>query len=149
MGDWDWHIHTTIYKIINKDLLHSTGNYTQYFVLTCKGKESEKEYIYVKLNHCAVHLKLTRFCKSTILQFKKSTIRNSVLNAKNVFLYVNNVSRSLNDHSWKEKKYRLLTVILLNTPGTFSWDYEIFPDFLDKTFIWFILDLLCITWLGS
>ena len=32
----------------NKDLLHSTGNYTQYFVIAYKGKESEKEiYIYV------------------------------------------------------------------------------------------------------
>ena len=29
-------------KITNKDLLYSTGNYTQYFVITYKGKESEK-----------------------------------------------------------------------------------------------------------
>ena len=37
---------TTIYKIdTNSDLLYSTGNYTQYFVITYKGKESEKEYI--------------------------------------------------------------------------------------------------------
>ena len=53
----------------NKDLLYSTGSYTQYFVITYMGKESEKEYIYsffyvyiyvcVKLNHCVVHLKLT------------------------------------------------------------------------------------------
>ena len=28
-------------------LLYSTENYTQYFVITYKGKESEKEYIYV------------------------------------------------------------------------------------------------------
>ena len=37
------------------------------------GKESEKEYIIHihKLNHFAVHLKLTQHCKSTILQFKK------------------------------------------------------------------------------
>ena len=35
------------------------------------GKEHEKEWIfaYVKLNHFAVHLKLTH-CKSTILQYK-------------------------------------------------------------------------------
>ena len=46
-------------KITNKDLLYSTGNYTQYFVITYKGKESEKEYIYISLNYCAVHLKLT------------------------------------------------------------------------------------------
>ena len=33
-------IHTTIYKIgnSNKDLLYSTGNYTQYFAITHKGK---------------------------------------------------------------------------------------------------------------
>ena len=32
-------------KIINKDLLYSTGNFTQYFVITYIGKESEKEYV--------------------------------------------------------------------------------------------------------
>ena len=30
----------------NKALLHSTGNYIQYLVITYKGKESEKEYAY-------------------------------------------------------------------------------------------------------
>ena len=29
-------------------------------------KESEKEYIYVQLNHYAVHQNLTQHCKSTI-----------------------------------------------------------------------------------
>ena len=35
-------------------------------------KESEKEYIYVyvKLSHFAVCLKLTQHCKSTVLQYK-------------------------------------------------------------------------------
>ena len=28
-----------------KDLLYSTGNYTQYIVVTYNGKESEKEYM--------------------------------------------------------------------------------------------------------
>ena len=28
--------------------------------------------IYIYLNHFAVHLKLTQYCKSTTLQFKKS-----------------------------------------------------------------------------
>ena len=28
-------------------VLYSTGKYTQYFVITYKGKESEKEYIYI------------------------------------------------------------------------------------------------------
>ena len=38
------YIHTTIYKINNKDLLYSTGNYTQYFVINHNAKESEKEH---------------------------------------------------------------------------------------------------------
>ena len=42
----DQHTYTTMCKIDNsKDLLYSTGNYTQYFVITYKGKESEKEYM--------------------------------------------------------------------------------------------------------
>ena len=38
-------IHTPLYVecVNHKDLLYSMGNYTQYFVITCKGKESEKE----------------------------------------------------------------------------------------------------------
>ena len=35
------------YYINNEDSLYSTGNYTQYLVITYNGKESEKEYIYV------------------------------------------------------------------------------------------------------
>ena len=31
-----------IKQITNKDLLYSTGNYTQYFVITHKGNNSEK-----------------------------------------------------------------------------------------------------------
>ena len=35
-------------EIINKDLLYNTGNYTQYFEITYKGKESEKKlYIFI------------------------------------------------------------------------------------------------------
>ena len=34
--------HTAIHKINNKDLLYSTGNYIQYFVITHNGKECEK-----------------------------------------------------------------------------------------------------------
>ena len=39
--------YTVLYikQITNKDLWFSTGNYTQYFVISHKGKESEKEYI--------------------------------------------------------------------------------------------------------
>ena len=58
-----------IKQINSKVLLNSTGNYIQYLVITYNGKESEKEYIYIKLNHFAVYLK---HCKSTILQFKKN-----------------------------------------------------------------------------
>ena len=30
-------------EMIDKDLLYSTGNYTQYLVITCNGKEPEKK----------------------------------------------------------------------------------------------------------
>ena len=36
----------------NKDLLYSTGNYTQYFVISYKGKEYEKENIYTYIYVC-------------------------------------------------------------------------------------------------
>ena len=36
-------------QVNNKDLRYSTGNYTQYFVITYNGKESEKEYIYTHI----------------------------------------------------------------------------------------------------
>ena len=36
-----------IKQINNKDLLHSTGNYIQYFIITYNGEESEREHIYV------------------------------------------------------------------------------------------------------
>ena len=39
--------------LTNKDLLCSTENYTQYTVITYKGKESEKEYIYT---HIHIHI---------------------------------------------------------------------------------------------
>ena len=40
------------------DLMYSTGNSTQYFLITYMGKESEKEwiYVYVLLNHFVVYL---------------------------------------------------------------------------------------------
>ena len=34
-------------KTTDKDLLNSTGNYTRYYVITYKGKEFKKEYIYI------------------------------------------------------------------------------------------------------
>ena len=68
---WDEHIHTTICMIDNQQgPLYSTGNSTQYSVITYMRKESEKEWIYVcaSLNHFTVHLKLTQYGKSTTLQ---------------------------------------------------------------------------------
>ena len=50
------------------------GNNSQYFV-SFKGKESEKKNIYIYSNHIAVHLKLTQYCKSTILQFFKTALK--------------------------------------------------------------------------
>ena len=34
-------------QITNRDILGSPGNYTQYFVITYKGKKYEKEFMYV------------------------------------------------------------------------------------------------------
>ena len=50
-------------------LLYSTANYIQNLVITYNGKESEREHYththtHIKLNHFAVHLKLTQHCKS-------------------------------------------------------------------------------------
>ena len=44
-------IYTILYvkQIANKDLQYSTWNYTQYFVITYKGKAPEKEYMYIYL----------------------------------------------------------------------------------------------------
>ena len=43
---WDEHMYTTGYKVINKDLLYHTENYSQYHVTVCKRKESENRYMY-------------------------------------------------------------------------------------------------------
>ena len=39
-------------KQVNKALLYSAGNYTQYFAITYMRKESEKEYIYICMYVC-------------------------------------------------------------------------------------------------
>ena len=60
--------------ITSKGLLYSTKDCIQYLLVTNNGKESEKEYIYMKLNHYAAYLKLTRrYYKSTILQLKQKS----------------------------------------------------------------------------
>ena len=71
-GVWDQQIYTTIYKINNKDLLYSTGNYIQHLIKTYNGKESEKVlYIYKTESLCCTP-ELTQQCKSTIFQFFKN-----------------------------------------------------------------------------
>ena len=35
-------MHTTVCKITNKDLMYGIRDYTQYFVITYKGKEAKK-----------------------------------------------------------------------------------------------------------
>ena len=67
-------MHTSIYKINNRDLLQSTGNYIQHLVVNYDEKEQKKDidkYVNIKPINFAVHLKLTQYCKSTILQLKK------------------------------------------------------------------------------
>ena len=72
LGVRDQQIYTTIYKINNKDLLYSTGNYIQHLIKTYNGKESEKVlYIYKTESLCCTP-ELTQHCKSTIFQFFKN-----------------------------------------------------------------------------
>ena len=45
---WDQKIYFTIYEIDKQQGLNSTGNYSQYFTIIYKGKESENNfYIYI------------------------------------------------------------------------------------------------------
>ena len=48
-----------IKKTNNKDLLYSTGNYTQHIVITYNGKESEKEYMYYVYIYMYVYICVT------------------------------------------------------------------------------------------
>ena len=54
LGVWVSNIYTIIYKIeTNKDLLYSTGNYTQNLVITGNGRECKKRiYIYISESLC-------------------------------------------------------------------------------------------------
>ena len=45
-------------------LPYSTRSYIQHPVINCHGKEYEKEYIYIQLNHFAVEQKSTQRCIS-------------------------------------------------------------------------------------
>ena len=61
-------------KQINKYQLYSIGNYSQYLIITHKGKECEKQYthththtyVYIYMNHFAACQKLTHHCRLTI-----------------------------------------------------------------------------------
>ena len=70
-----------MYKINNRDLLYRTENYIQYLEITYNGKESKNKE-YMKPSHFVVHLILTQYCKSTILQLKKK-ILNVISNQGN------------------------------------------------------------------
>ena len=54
LGVWNYQIYTLLYikEINNKDLLYSTGNSTQYLVITYNGKGSKKENI---CNYMYIH----------------------------------------------------------------------------------------------
>ena len=46
-GSWGWHLHATVMKwMVNGTLLYRTGNYPS-SLITWRGKEFEKEWIYV------------------------------------------------------------------------------------------------------
>ena len=71
-------IYTLIYikQITNKGLLYSTGNYSQHFIATYKGKESEKESIYVCI-YIYIYMYITKpLCctPETNIYYKSSTL---------------------------------------------------------------------------
>ena len=74
-------MHTAIYEINTKDLLYSTGNYTQYLVIPIMEKNIKymRVCVYVyKSNHFAIHLKLAQHCKLTIYKLKM-WLKNNII----------------------------------------------------------------------
>ena len=75
-GGMNWEIGIDIYippwikQKINENLLTSTGNSPQCFVVTYMGRKSKQEgiYVYVELIHFAEQQKLTQCFKATIFQ---------------------------------------------------------------------------------
>ena len=50
MGGMQWEVGIKSYKVLliewmDNVLLYSTRNYTQYFITSCKGRDSEKEHV--------------------------------------------------------------------------------------------------------
>ena len=73
LGIWNWHRHTVVCGMVaNRNLLSSTGNPTEYSVIICTGRESEKEWMCVCVCVCVcitvVEQKLSQHYKSTVLQ---------------------------------------------------------------------------------
>ena len=64
-------------QISNKDLPYSVEHYTQYLVITY----NEIQYAKI-LDHYAVHVKLTQYCKSTKLN--KTKLFSNNLEARNM-----------------------------------------------------------------
>ena len=77
-----------IKEIPNKDLLYSTGNYTQDFVITYQRKESGKEYIRVNTYICITESlscvsETNRYSKSSICQFQKKKLKKFKMEKNN------------------------------------------------------------------
>ena len=70
-------MYTPLYlkRITNKDLLYSTGNPAQCYVAAWLGGEfgGEQIHVYAWLSPFGVHLKLSQYCQSAILQCKISS----------------------------------------------------------------------------
>ena len=106
--------------------LHSTGNYTQYFVITYKKKGSEIHCLYITESLCC-NLKLTQYCKSTILHFKKKDNRPST--SVNPYTFAYTKSAQLSSSCWQRGPYIYSccissSVIQLNHPN-FSRSFTI------------------------
>ena len=63
--------------ITDKDLLNSTGNSAQCYVAVWMGGEfgGEQIHVYAWLSPFGVHLKLSQYCQSAILQCKISSLK--------------------------------------------------------------------------
>ena len=51
LGVWDWHMHTVVYGMTDQwGPAVQSGNLTQYSVMIYMGKESEKEWMCIRVN---------------------------------------------------------------------------------------------------
>ena len=75
LGGWYQQILTSVHQMDDQQgPMYSTRNYIQYVAITYMEKQFEKEYIYkyicIKLNHFAIHLKLTHYVNHTSIKNK-------------------------------------------------------------------------------